>query len=85
MPENNEQYLGEYDDSSIIDAVQNKSDLKDFVGIWVLDSVATNKNNDRSLSFMYGSGLTQYGADLEIDENGDFSFYIGIGLGERGM
>ena len=48
----------------IIDAVQNKSDLKDFVGIWVLDSVATNKNNDRSLSFMYGSGLTQYGADF---------------------
>ena len=82
LPENNEQYLGEYDDSSIIDAVQNKSDLKDFVGIWVLDSVATNKNNDRSLSFMYGSGLTQYGADLEIDENGDFSFYIGIGLTE---
>ena len=33
LPENNEQYLGEYDDSSIIDAVQNKSDLKDFVGI----------------------------------------------------
>ena len=24
LPENNEQYLGEYDDSSIIDAVQNK-------------------------------------------------------------
>ena len=85
LPENNEQYLGEYDDSSIIDAVQNKSDLKDFVGIWVLDSVATNKNNDRSLSFMYGSGLTQYGADLEIDENGDFSFYIGIGLGGKGV
>ena len=85
LPENNEQYLGEYDDSSIIDAVQNKSDLKDFVGIWVLDSVSTNKNNDRSLSFMYGSGLTQYGADLEIDENGDFSFYIGIGLGGKGV
>ncbi len=85
LPENNKQYLSEYDDSSIIDAVQNKSDLKDFVGIWVLDSVATNKNNDRSLSFMYGSGLTQYGADLEIDENGDFSFYIGIGLGGKGV
>ena len=85
LPENNEQYLGEYDDSSIIDAVQNKSDLKVFVGTWVLDSVATNKNNDRSLSFMYGSGLTQYGADLEIDENGDFSFYIGIGLGGKGV
>ena len=38
-----------------------------------------------SLSFMYGSGLTQYGADLEIDENGDFSFYIGIGLGGKGV
>ena len=54
--------------------MQNKSDLKDFVGIWVLDSVATNKNNDRSLRFMYGSGITHYGADLEIDENRAFSF-----------
>lgn len=34
---------------------------------------------------MYGSGLTQYGADLEIEENGDFSFYIGIGLGGKGV
>lgn len=85
LPENNEQYLGEYDDSSIIAAVQNKSDLDDLVGIWVLDSETTNKNNDRSLSYMYGSGLTHYGADLEIDENGSFSFYIGIGLGGEGV
>lgn len=85
LPENNEQYLGEYDDSSIIATVQNKSDLDDLVGIWVLDSETTNKNNDRSLSYMYGSGLTHYGADLEIDENGNFSFYIGIGLGGEGV
>lgn len=85
LSENNEQYLGEYDDSSIIATVQNKSDLDDLVGIWVLDSETTNKNNDRSLSYMYGSGLTHYGADLEIDENGNFSFYIGIGLGGEGV
>lgn len=49
-----------------------------------MDSLATNKNNYHSIRCMYGSGLTQYGADLEIDENGDFSFYIGIGLGGKG-
>ncbi len=60
--------------------------LPSFVGAWQLNSALTEKylKTYDSLQSMFGTGLGSYGASMEIDEDGSFRYYIGIGLGGTG-
>ncbi|MCM1282832.1 MAG: hypothetical protein NC180_00600 [Muribaculaceae bacterium] len=50
--------------------------LADMAGAWRLDF-------DRVDPSLFGTGI-QYGNDMQITEDGEFSYYIGIGIGGTG-
>ena len=55
----------------------------DIVGNWTIDAEATNVNNENSLRTEFGSGISS-GDDITFNENGSFSWYVGIGNGGEG-
>ena len=55
----------------------------DIVGNWTIDAEATNVNNENSLRTEFGSGISS-GDDITFNEDGSFSWYVGIGNGGEG-
>lgn len=60
---------------------QNQSD--NIVGEWVLDTDATDANNQNPVATQFGTSI-QMGAGLTFNADGTFSWYIGIGNGGNG-
>ncbi len=58
-----------------------------YIGLWRLDGPKTAQmlQEGWTLQTMFGSGLQQFGASMEIKEDGSFSYSIGIGLGGTGQ
>lgn len=58
-----------------------------YVGTWQLDGQRTNESLTAyaSLQEMFGTGLSTYGASMEINEDHSFSYYIGAGIGGEGQ
>ena len=54
------------------------------VGKWVIDSDYSAEYNNISMYDLYGSAFGDYGSGMEFGENGEFSYYIGAGVGGRG-
>ena len=53
------------------------------MGNWTIDAEATNVNNENSLRTEFGSGISS-GDDITFNEDGSFSWYVGIGNGGEG-
>lgn len=54
----------------------------DYTGTWVLDGAKTKEHllHHDSMQEMYGTGLSTYGATMEIDSDNHIKYYIGIGI-----
>lgn len=63
------------------DTISNQANA--IVGNWTIDAEATNANNENSLSTEFGSGIS-YGDDITFNDDGSFSWYVGIGNGGEG-
>ena len=57
-----------------------------YIGTWQLDGQKTSQclKEGWSLQAMFGTGI-QHGSSMEINEDGSFSYYIGIGHGGTGQ
>lgn len=60
--------------------------LDKYAGEWELDCELTNSNlkNSDDIYVLFGSGLREYGALIQISEDGNINFYIGAGYGGSG-
>lgn len=63
------------------DTISNQANA--LVGNWTIDAEATNANNEHSLSIEFGSGISS-GDGITFNEDGSFSWYVGIGNGGEG-
>ena len=73
--------LNESTEENQDDTISNQEG--DIVGNWTIDAEATNVNNENSLRTEFGSGISS-GDDITFNEDGSFSWYVGIGNGGEG-
>ncbi|MDY2938607.1 MAG: S8 family serine peptidase [Fusicatenibacter sp.] len=70
-------------EETISENAQIKS-LQELDGIWKIDDNKTMEVTGKSMNNLFGTAYNNYGCEMEISEDGSFSFYIGAGNGGEG-
>lgn len=62
--------------------MEESVEAADYTGTWVLDGAKTEEHllYYGSMQEMYGTGLSTYGATMEIGSDNNIKYYIGIGI-----
>ena len=71
------------DENEEIQDNTTQNQTSNIVGEWSLDWEATNANNEKPVRTEFGSGITE-GNNITFNDDGSFSWYLGIGNGGKG-
>lgn len=72
------------DNVSQLESHSSQFTLEDLYGIWTIDFEQSVVENDGNFEFEFRSAY-KYGHEMIFCENGDFSYYIGVGIGGEGV
>lgn len=62
---------------------QEEDGAEEFIGTWIIDNEYTMEQNGISMMDIFGTGY-RYESEMIINQDGSFSYYIGIGNGGEG-
>lgn len=66
-----------------LDKLSTEDTLKALYGVWTIDFSQFSEADMESFAYEFRSAY-EYGYEMTFSENGDFSYYIGIGIGGEG-
>lgn len=87
LPEDNEKYLADFDNSDLLVWVENSDVNKDqinlLMGKWQIDAEKTMLVNGVSMTYIFGTSY-KLGNEMEMGEDFTFSYYVAAGNGGEG-